>query len=580
MLDSPILAREILLAPRRPRFHGVRAGAVALLFVLIWTAWQSINGFREVTRIGDIAHFHALLFPLMAFTQLGIALFAASLYGTSAISHEKDRRTFILLLVTRLNDAEIVVSKFATAILQVFTVLLSTLPVFALALLLGGVTIQQVLWVFAVTAGSAMAGAALGSFMAVWREKTFQAVALTLLVLALALIGVEALDAALGHVVLAGRPVRDWCAVLSPFRAVSAVLDPPEENRRWVEQRSALHVAFSGAVTVVLLSIASWKLRAWNPRGEPIQAEPTDDLGAQRSRAAMPTQLYRSVSGNPVLWREVRTRAYGHRPIVVKLAYLAIASVLLLGLWLALPPEGPPSNVSVARTLLPLGILSILLVNAQAVSSVTSERDIRALDLLLVTDVTAKEFIFGKLAGVTFNVKEMLLAPVVALVFAAIVGALAPLTFVYCLIAYLVMMSFAMVLGIHAAMRYDSSRVALANSLATVFLLFVGILLCLFLILISGRFETQWASFILFIVMGSVGLWLSLSANHPSNAIALTAGLTPVATFYCIVSTLVGDRFAPFLVGTGVYGFAVASLLIPLVSEFDVATGRTTADEG
>ncbi len=33
------------------------------------------------------------------------------------------------------------------------------------------------------------------------------------------------------------------------------------------------------------------------------------------------------------------------------------------------------------------------------------------LDLLLVTDLTAKEFVFGKLGGVLYNTKEMVLLP-------------------------------------------------------------------------------------------------------------------------------------------------------------------------
>ena len=61
--------------------------------------------------------------------------------------------------------------------------------------------------------------------------------------------------------------------------------------------------------------------------------------------------------------------------------------------------------------LIPLFILSLLLVNAQAVTAVTNERDRGALDLLLVTDLTAKEFVFGKLGGVLYNAKEMVLLP-------------------------------------------------------------------------------------------------------------------------------------------------------------------------
>ncbi len=45
-------------------------------------------------------------------------------------------------------------------------------------------------------------------------------------------------------------------------------------------------------------------------------------------------------------------------------------------------------------------LVSLVLVNALAVTSITNERDGQALDLLLVTDLSPNEFMFGKLGGV------------------------------------------------------------------------------------------------------------------------------------------------------------------------------------
>ena len=36
---------------------------------------------------------------------------------------------------------------------------------------------------------------------------------------------------------------------------------------------------------------------------------------------------------------------------------------------------------------------------------------------------------------------------------------------------------------------------------------------------------------------------------------------------------------AAFLVTVGVYGFATAAMLVPAIAEFDVTTGRTTAQD-
>jgi hypothetical protein len=56
--------------------------------------------------------------------------------------------------------------------------------------------------------------------------------------------------------------------------------------------------------------------------------------------------------------------------------------------------------------------------------------------------------------------------------------------------------------------------------------------------------------------------------------------LTPFWSFYCIISILQGDFGAAFLVSLAVYSFALLSMLIPAVSDFDIALGRTNAIQG
>src|SRR5207245_11352441 len=87
--------------------------------------------------------------------------------------------------------------------------------------------------------------------------------------------------------------------------------------------------------------------------------------------------------------------------------------------------------------------------------------------------------------------------------------------------ATLVLIAFAIVLGVHVAVRTANTRLAVIHTLGTVFFLSVGTLVCIYLILINGRFEYQWTSFILFIVAGIGGLLLRLSADSPSRALSL-----------------------------------------------------------
>src|SRR4029077_11724928 len=106
-------------------------------------------------------------------------------------------------------------------------------------------------------------------------------------------------------------------------------------------------------------------------------------------------------------------------------------------------------------------------------------------------------------------------------------------------LAMLVLMAFTGVLGVHVALRTESSQLAILHTLGTVFFLSVGTLVCIYLILINGRFESQWASFIFFLAAGVGGLWWVLSADRPSAALTLASWLCPPAVFYSVTNILI-----------------------------------------
>ena len=230
--------------------------------------------------------------------------------------------------------------------------------------------------------------------------------------------------------------------------------------------------------------------------------------------------------------------------------------------------------------LAPLLLLSLVLVNAQAVTSLTSERDVGALDLLLVTDLTPKEIVYGKLGGVFYNTKEMVLLPMLLCVGLWLAGTLSLENLLYLLGGLAVLYIFAATVGLHAGMTYANSGVAVATSLGTVFFLFVGVAVCMRIMMaFSGSFHAQFLPFFAFMVFGGAGLYAVLGVRNPSTAIGVASFLCPFATFYAITSYLLDATLAVFLVTVAAYGFTTAAMLVPAIYEFDVATGRTTIEE-
>lgn len=608
---GPIFTRELVTVPRRRGHYPSRVALIGLLAILGVTLWQAMVGFTREATVGEAARFGLLLFQVVVFVELLLLLFFAVLSAASAVSQEKDRRTFILLLLTDMRDYEIVLGKLVGSLLPLTAMLFTSVPVLSFLLLLGGIDPEQVVQAAVVLGAAAYAAGSLGGLIALWRERTFQSLALSVLLLVLYVTLVQA-------AVTVGPAVADgvnWSVVqawLDPFAAMQTVLEPPAGGWAGLAPAYGFGLVMLG-LCVVLNGVGIRKLRVWNPSGEPVMQregpgqDPEADMSPEevkafRAKAHAAPGPVRQVWENPVLWREVRTLAYGRRPLLVKLSFaLVLGLIVYAGVYDVLSQPGGRPAFAAAYGMVPVTVLSMLLVTAQAVTSVTSERDTGALDVLLVTDVSPNEFVFGKLWGVAYNTKEFLLPPVLLAVFYAFAGALTKtppgagpvdrfLTNLLPLAAVLgsvvVLFLFAAALGLHVALRVINSRLAIVNTLGTVFFLSVGTLICIYLIIINGgSFANQWLSFISFLVLGIGGLMWVLSADRPSPALSLGSVLCPLAMFYCVTNILIAkpgteesaDPAVPALVLIGAFGFTVYAMLFPLVTEFDVALGRTTA---
>ena len=157
--------------------------------------------------------------------------------------------------------------------------------------------------------------------------------------------------------------------------------------------------------------------------------------------------------------------------------------------------------------------------------------DSRSLELLLVTDVTPPEFVYGKISGAFFNCKWILLSPILMVAGFWWLNRISLENCGYLVIGLLILYVFAAVLGIHSGLTFSNSRVAIANSLGTVFFLFVGIFVCINLVIAAGSsFERGFFSFLIFILGGGIGLFASMGAKK--SIICYFPGCNVLSIFY------------------------------------------------
>ncbi len=598
MIIGPVFTREATTAPRSARFYVVPSVAVGTLLVLLWTYWQIVTGSNSLQTTGGSARFGAEVFALLAPLEMAVATLMAALLTAAAVAQEKDRKTLVLLLLTRLTNCELVLGRLLASLLVVLLVVAATAPFFFILVLLGGISYAQIGRVLAVTVMSALAAGSLASTIALWRDKAFQALAMTMLVIMLWMLAWEGVArGALGEQ-LFGFDADAVAVAMSPWQAVldAAKSDLLANSRADQLLGVSPVVAFlvvSAALILVLNGISIGMVRVWNPSREarPEQRESraiwseAPEVGAigddERTEAHRAPGELREVWDNPVLWREIRTLAYGKKILLIRIVYWVIVVLSAMALGTLLAEQEYTVRVAAdipapAKALVPLMALSIVLTNALAVTSLTSERDSRALDLLLVTDLTPKEIIYGKLGGVLYNAKEMIVLPLFLCGYVWWRGDASLENLVFATIGYLVMQIFAAVLGIHCGMTYLNSRQAAGVSIGTLLYLFIGVVVFMRMMVAANSFWAQLPMFMMLSAGGGLALYAALGWRLDSTAIRLAALTAPLATFVIITNFLTQQYGSVFLVTLLAYGFATAAMLVPAVAEFDVATGRTS----
>ena len=242
-----------------------------------------------------------------------------------------------------------------------------------------------------------------------------------------------------------------------------------------------------------------------------------------------------------------------------------------------------PSEAAIpaaAKPIVTLLVVGLILLNALAVTSLTNERDSRALDLLLVTDLSPKEIVFGKLGGAFYNAKEMILLPIALCVYLWFAGAISTENVVFLPLRH--RGNERLCRDARRSHRHELRQFANGHmppaSARYCFFFWASRPACESCSL-SIRSKINSRRFSRSSPAAASGCIVALNWRVRSNALTVVAGTAPFATIFAITSFLVGNYGAVFLVIVCTYGFATWAMLVPAIYVFDVATGRTTARE-
>ncbi|MDQ0059768.1 ABC transporter permease [Paenibacillus harenae] len=146
-LINPVLNKEFRLRMRTPRsmwtlfFYLFAIGLMALSAIYLT---QVISGSG---RAFD-PETSKVLFIFLSFAQLGLIAFMGPGLTAGVVSGEREKQTLNLLLTTQQSSTTIILSKLASSLSFMVLIVISTIPVYSMVFLYGGISPRQLLLVF------------------------------------------------------------------------------------------------------------------------------------------------------------------------------------------------------------------------------------------------------------------------------------------------------------------------------------------------------------------------------------------------------------------------------------------------
>jgi len=308
MTVFPVVARELRVASRRPWTYWSRLAAAALGLAI--TAWMLVlRGWAGARLTGEP------LFYMVSAVGLGFALLAGLLFSADSVSSEKREGTLGLLFLTDLRGIDVTLGKLTATSLGAFYGLLAVMPLLALALLMGGVTMAdygRMVLVLVVTLYSSLS---LGLLASVLTTDVRRAVFLTFLFLLVLISGGPLVNSSvswvMGRMALPTATIsqweQNWMSVATPFVAFYRAHGTPYAagSRQFLQS-----ISYVAATSIVALAYASWRLpHVWQEKGTQDRRRPLKKLLERlRFPGESSQRLFRRhlLDRNPVTWLTAR----------------------------------------------------------------------------------------------------------------------------------------------------------------------------------------------------------------------------------------------------------------------------------
>lgn len=374
LFENPVLQRELLVNLRMPRAFVLLLLYQVLLAAVVYFAWPT----EQVRDLTVNPGSTSTLIDLFFLGQYILASLMAPSFAAGAISGEKERSTYEMLLASPIRPEAIVMGKLVAALTHLAILIFSSLPIVMLCLPLGGVSFYEVLAAYLALIASVvtfgMISVACGSF---FPRTSSSLVVSYLTILPIALFG-----------------ILFWSSLSqlgdTRFRLSITVIP-----------------GIAAAITISLFYICSARMLYppdFGSEGKEVvdlEQESAQAIGLVIQRDQFPDRLFAPPKRetlmedgtNPVYDKEMRSEIFGQGTLMLRLAIQIsmVVAIPVMAWCLYIQRHLAPWYISYVV------LFNILIGPVFSAGSVTSERERQTLDLLLTTVITPWQILWGKL---------------------------------------------------------------------------------------------------------------------------------------------------------------------------------------
>lgn len=374
--ENPVLQRELLVNLRMTRAFLLLFVYLALLGGVVYLAWPQ-DQTLDLTRNPEEAKRLVNLFFL---GQYLLASLMTPSFAAGAISGEKERKSYEMLLASPLKPGAIVLGKLLASLCHLAILIFCSLPIVMLCLPLGGVSLYEVLAAYLALIMSVVAFGMISLACSSYFRRTSASLVVSyLLILPLALIG-----------------IMFW-----------NIFEGQGEVRLFLSATVLPGIA----LTICVMLFANTSRRLLHPPDVGSEGKEVVDLETETAQAVgliiqrdqFPDKLFAPAKrndllpdgANPVYDKELRSEIFSQGTLMLRLVIQVsmFMAIPLMAVCLYMVPRLAPWYISYVV------LFNMLVGPVFSAGSVTSERERQTLDLLLCTTITPWQILWGKLVS-------------------------------------------------------------------------------------------------------------------------------------------------------------------------------------